>query len=909
MRVYKDSNAINYQFSRYWCQKKAYLTFTGELLIDLKTQQSLPDKTLWDQTYKELQKIQPGILFDRGKEKIRAEFFVGGYAYTYDNHTRENIASVTIGALTKIVKVFGDRYWVKSGPFSSQSPAMPFKQIALSWQNSFGGVDFALNKQGKGLVADAQQLWPLPNIECPDNLLRQAYQQPNPVGFLPLSSTEKAKLKLLGTFNDAWLKEAWPYLPNDHDPLYWNFAPANQQQPNFWVGNEQISCSSMHPTKAVQYYTLADHKLRCFYQYKGEAPQEMMLNFDTIWFFPHLEQALLIWHGTIPIQDETAFDVEGFWLAEENRQTGTLAAAYYCSLLRDKIVRKPPPLVAPEPVIVPVEPVPVSPEVAKILADAEKMHSTVANRIGAARAMAEKALSDTVAKLPAEYQALFHAAQAAPPLPRIYDRNLSSAENKANIFKLIEEMLPLQALEQVRSALKAVPTPPDFDAFTAKVMGMLAKHPHRKDYAEQFAMIENGLQRAKAQYELSVERQKRVVVPPLTLDEKIAKAFREKRFEHLLIFDHDFDGFLFDEMVFIGTTFKQCRFNDCEFKNTDANNLYFDDCQLNQVEFYGGQFSGLTLNKITLENSYFSACQIDTLLCTESQWNQVVFDKVDFKQSIWRNTKWLACRFSGCQEDNTTLNDCTQSRIVWQDCQWKNVHYANATCAQIELTSVKLQTVSFVDSAITECSITDCQAAALNFTHCQMNQVSLKQASMPLIRFKYCSLKDWQVLDSQLPKFSCQDSTLINIEIQQSDLNKSRFHRLSIAKNISFLNVDLQKSSFTATELKQVCIERSDLTKSVWDRCQVNNSTFKANSANFSRFNDCIFSHALLTNSNYLNASFKRATFNQSEISSCNLVRVSFYHTSSDNLVIKGCLLPDPLPTGFWERWREVKHD
>jgi hypothetical protein len=37
------------------------------------------------------------------------------------------------------------------------------------------------------------------------------------------------RLQHAGTYDDAWLKEIWPYLPKDFDFRYWNGAPAEQQ--------------------------------------------------------------------------------------------------------------------------------------------------------------------------------------------------------------------------------------------------------------------------------------------------------------------------------------------------------------------------------------------------------------------------------------------------------------------------------------------------------------------------------------------------------------------------------------------------------------------------------------------------------------------------------------------------------
>ncbi|WGS51123.1 DUF2169 domain-containing protein [Paraburkholderia sp. D15] len=52
-----------------------------------------------------------------------------------------------------------------------------------------------------------------------------------PAGFGAVGRAWAPRLALAGTYDDAWLKHRWPYLPKDFDFGYWNCAPADQQIP------------------------------------------------------------------------------------------------------------------------------------------------------------------------------------------------------------------------------------------------------------------------------------------------------------------------------------------------------------------------------------------------------------------------------------------------------------------------------------------------------------------------------------------------------------------------------------------------------------------------------------------------------------------------------------------------------
>ncbi|MBK8940778.1 MAG: DUF2169 domain-containing protein [Polyangiaceae bacterium] len=124
--------------------------------------------------------------------------------------------SMSVGEVRRSIEVFGDRFMVGEGANAGATPAEPFTKMPLTWSRAFGGradvevdegspvrVQHAKNAYGKGfdVVAEANKLdefltcppgFPrfdrrraLPNLERPDQIIRTAFDDPEPVAWCP----------------------------------------------------------------------------------------------------------------------------------------------------------------------------------------------------------------------------------------------------------------------------------------------------------------------------------------------------------------------------------------------------------------------------------------------------------------------------------------------------------------------------------------------------------------------------------------------------------------------------------------------------------------------------------------------------------------------------------------------------
>jgi uncharacterized protein YjbI with pentapeptide repeats len=249
-------------------------------------------------------------LFDEGVVKLTSEFLVHGYAYPRE---RPNAVAVRarLGQREKTLLVFGDRYWRRTRP----SQPMPFERMPLTWDRAYGGEGYAPNPVGRGrAIIDGKQ-W-LPNIELPGSRLRAADEAVTPAGYGMLDVMHPQRARYRGTYDDAWLKEHAPGFAPDLDWNHFNLAPSDQWVNPPLTGDESFTLENMHPERAVIEGALPRLAVRILINRRTRAAadgnlelREVAMHPTTVWFFPHAERLILIFHGLARVNEDDASDV------------------------------------------------------------------------------------------------------------------------------------------------------------------------------------------------------------------------------------------------------------------------------------------------------------------------------------------------------------------------------------------------------------------------------------------------------------------------------------------------------------------------------------------------------------------------------------------------------------------------
>ena len=255
----------------------------------------------------------------------------------------------------KRLVVFGDRYWAGTAvqgssndrlPTSREASApVPFLEMPLGWERSFGGEGFPHNPLGRGMaridVGDGIERLPLPNVEDKSNLINASTQRPEPVGFGPLDLSWPQRRSKAGTYDARWLEEDFPGYARDTDPAFFSAAPPDQRIDGFFRGDEQYLLENLHPQRPLLRGQLPGVTARVLLRRKDVAEAEdVPTRLDTIVFLPGQEIGVLVFRGLTHVIDDEAADVTHALAACEElgapRSTPHYAAALQRRLNKDQ---------------------------------------------------------------------------------------------------------------------------------------------------------------------------------------------------------------------------------------------------------------------------------------------------------------------------------------------------------------------------------------------------------------------------------------------------------------------------------------------------------------------------------------------------------------------------------------------
>lgn len=189
--------------------------------------------------------------------KSATDILMSGYACApQEQPVRQLDVHLAVGSINKTVRVFGDRVW--SGGQITQPQS--FTKMQLVYERAFGGADVHekkirscedRNPIGVG-YAGQKSAWemegtPLPNIECPHELIRDLNDRPTPAGFAPIAPAWLPRRQFAGTYDEQWTQNRAPYLPDDFELTFLNVAHPELIYPGFLQGGEPVSIRGMHP--------------------------------------------------------------------------------------------------------------------------------------------------------------------------------------------------------------------------------------------------------------------------------------------------------------------------------------------------------------------------------------------------------------------------------------------------------------------------------------------------------------------------------------------------------------------------------------------------------------------------------------------------------------------------------------
>jgi hypothetical protein len=233
-----------------------------------------------------------------------------------------SLVSVKVGALRKVVQVFGDRRWkggiVSPGPSSPE----PFLKMPLVYERAYGGVHVVDAERGRVFSEERNPVGrgfrgkrsasemvgqPLPNLENPLKPIQSISDTPEPMGLGFVAPSWQPRQGFAGTYDEAWQERRAPYLPLDFREEFFLAGPPELCARQFLQGGEPVEVVGASP-EGVQRFRLPECALDVTVTIAGktERPQ---LRLETVMLEPGEARFCMLWRGAVPC-DKKALKVE-----------------------------------------------------------------------------------------------------------------------------------------------------------------------------------------------------------------------------------------------------------------------------------------------------------------------------------------------------------------------------------------------------------------------------------------------------------------------------------------------------------------------------------------------------------------------------------------------------------------------
>ena len=199
---------------------------------------------------------------DYAPHKPRCDVLLNGSAYAPGGEPVDRVTvSLRVGTMIKSFDVVGNRIWKRGLLLVNATDPEPFTVMPISYDNAFGGVDrnhedpnkhrwYLTNHAGIGYHEYQAREFidgtPLPNTEDTGRRITDPQGKYQPMAFGPLGRSWQPRIRWAGTYDQRWLDEKFPFLPDDFDDRYYQCAPEDQQM-GYVQGGEEIALFNLTP--------------------------------------------------------------------------------------------------------------------------------------------------------------------------------------------------------------------------------------------------------------------------------------------------------------------------------------------------------------------------------------------------------------------------------------------------------------------------------------------------------------------------------------------------------------------------------------------------------------------------------------------------------------------------------------
>ncbi|EOV9571824.1 DUF2169 domain-containing protein [Cronobacter turicensis] len=799
---------------------KNYLGVSVIALADMGPSPKLrPEVELWQLAASELQ--TSGGVIDMAIPKVRAEFLATGHAYTH--HQQEKTACavrIDVENLSKSLAVFGDRYWAGS----KMTLPRPFDEMRLDWSRAYGGEGYEENPHGVGFRPETHQgheFRRLPNIEPFEGRMISPKQKPEPASFGPLDILWPRRFSRMGKKYDAsWLQNDFPGFAKDIDWKVFNAASPDQwwQERDTLPPQAKWRIWNMHPEKPLQEGTLPPWQARCFInRQRGDDTlfEEVALRATTVWFFPHLEQMMLIWQGHIRINEDDAADVLQLLPAME-KVGAPRSVNHYRKVLAQRMDKEKGALFAfREKDLVPEDA--IGPWIdSEVEESASPMRDNMNNRASQLRAQHRariEASGGDVNDLLGDFE--------EPEMPKL-------DELPEFIEKMEKQAAEMQAKAEARKREMEARFPQGNNEDN-QPRGPEAMHRMQEMlYRNRDSLGEKKLAQSRdalhQMYLMSVQHQP----PARRLKGDLAQIIRQ-RAERTLAQGGDFSGMDLTGVDFSGMDLRGADFSKALLECADLSH-----CQLDGANFRGAMLARAELHHASLRDCNFEGASLSLAQCCHSDFSgtrfkdtqlqetlldDCTFDDATLEGLLFRETWFTHCRFHRATLDGCVFLELTLPGLDFRHARLNKTTFVKSTLEAADFSDATLDSCSFVETNADEARFINatwitCAAASestlnrADFTHATLRQSNLRQTALCGARFELAKLENTDLSEADCRGASFQRACLVGSLFIRTDFREVNF------TDANLMGALLQKSQLGGADFNGANLFRADLSQS-----------------------------------------------------------------------------------------------
>ena len=838
--------------------------------------QLLPDLVLW----KDIAPIldADGML-DMFVPKATPEYLVSGNAYTrHQDNKSVCMVQIEVAGLSKSLRVTGQRYWINGRATEPKD----FDSMPLIRSNAFGGASHEENPSGKGkgqpLNSDMLEL---PNIEYPMAPFVKPGVDIPVAGFGPLSFLDPARQRMMGTYSEQWLKQDFPGFFADMDPSIFNMAREEQRwekRPQAPLG-ETFTIWNMHPDEPTWQGQIPDWMARCFIM-QDEQFREIEMQATTVWFLPEQKRILLIYHGSTPISEDDAFDVNtimpalelagqsrpaeyyeqvmsqrsdpvrgglyafrdqdliprsliGKWLDSETsvKQTQLWQKAHLrAETLRNNMRQQAadqgldpddyfPILMGPEREYTPSD-------LPELMEETEGLEKSMQEK---KVAMRDSLLSAGGAETDSEYENLIESIF----LGEGYKPKGPPKDVKEE-FDLDKK---LAQLEQDDEFKKAVGAENDLTVQMNAVRNEIGKSPSSQN------------PELKSDYYLSEKEQSRMQkLDPL-------------RRRMYLYSAHLQDGAAIASV------------HESERRRNQILDKYRQDKDLTALDLTGTDLSGLDLSGADFSGSFLEAVDLSACRLDDCNFSQAVLTRAKLDQASLRGVNFHKANLSGIHASEAIFEDVKITEAIFEGSAFSHCHFEQAQFSDLLAGKISFKNCNFNNASFDMIIINDLELTECDMQNLAVFKLSLNRARIHQCQFSGATLDSCMFFDSSLEQADFDEVNFFCVGFAYHTVFSACSFRRSILKNSNFRDMDLQNTDFSGARLDSCDFSNANLSGCIGVAMRTPQSMFiRTNLRN-----------ANLHDSDLMYANFKKAELRGARLENTNVFRANMEQVMADD--------------------------